>query len=71
MGFSKLPQNCSKSIFIFFSFTYSQIWLILVTDDCQCGLHKKKLAKKKKKLPRMSWANNRLLQSLIKILLSR
>jgi len=47
MGFGKLPQNCSKSIFIFFSFTYSQIWLILIIDDCQCGLQKKIGEKKK------------------------
>ncbi len=41
MGFSKLPQNCSESIFLLFSLTCSPIWLILVIDDCYCGLHKK------------------------------
>jgi hypothetical protein len=48
MGFNKLPQNCSVSIFLLFSLTSSQIWLIVVIDDCQCGLHKK-IGKKKKK----------------------
>ncbi len=49
MGFNKLPQNCSESKFLFSSLTYSQIWLILVIDNCQCGLHKKIGKKKKKK----------------------
>ncbi len=53
MGFSKLPQNCFESIFLLLSLTYSQIWLILVLNDCQCGLHKKigKKEKKTKNLP--------------------
>jgi hypothetical protein len=49
MGFSKLPQNGSTSIFLLFSLTYSQILLILVIDDCQCGLHKK-FGKNKQKI---------------------
>jgi hypothetical protein len=49
MGFSKLPQNYSVSFFLLFSLTYSQIWLILVIDDCQCGLQKEVGKKKKKK----------------------
>jgi hypothetical protein len=48
MGFSKSPQNYSKSNFLLFFLTDSQIWLILVIDDCQCGLHKI-IAKQKKK----------------------
>ncbi len=44
MGFSNLPQNCSKSIFLLFSLTCSQILLILVADDWPT----KKLAKNKK-----------------------
>jgi hypothetical protein len=50
MGFSKLPLNCGESIFLHFSFTYSQIWLILVIDDCQCGLRKKIGKNKKNKI---------------------
>ncbi len=50
MGFNKLPQNSSESNFLLFSLTYSQIWVILVIDNCQCELHKKIGKKKKEKL---------------------
>jgi hypothetical protein len=50
MGFSKLPQNDSTSIYLLFSLTYSQILLILLIDDCQCGLHKKIGKNKNKKI---------------------
>ncbi len=51
MGFSKLPQDCFDSIFLLFPLTYNQIWLILVINDCQCGLHKKNGKKNTKTLP--------------------
>jgi hypothetical protein len=57
MGFNKLPQNSSESNFLLFSLTYSQIWLILVIDNCQCGLHKKfgQKPKEKRKKKKKAW----------------